>query len=67
MIWRANDTQPSDDAPAPGTPAMGAVGELAPAQAPKPPEQDIDKLTEKVWQRIRRTLQLERERHRGLP
>jgi len=30
-------------------------------------EQDLDKLTEKVWQRIRRMLQLERERRRGLP
>ena len=41
----------------------------APEAAPAPAmgDQDIEKLTEKVWQRIRRMLQLERERRRGLP
>jgi hypothetical protein len=44
-----------------------AIGEIRAADDPAKAEQDLDKLTEKVWQRIRRTLQLERERRRGLP
>jgi hypothetical protein len=44
-----------------------AVGEIRPADDPAKADEDLDRLTEKVWQRIRRTLQLERERRRGLP
>lgn len=47
-------------------PAMGMIGPAGEAGA-APSEPDLDRLTEKVWQRIRRTLQLERERRRGLP
>jgi hypothetical protein len=59
----------STDAPSTGasTGGAGAVGEIGPADDPAKADQDLDKLTEKVWQRIRRTLQLERERRRGLP
>lgn len=46
--------------------ASGTVVAAESAGAP-PAEPDLDRLTEKVWQRIRRTLQLERERRRGLP
>jgi hypothetical protein len=73
-LQRSTDSAPSPASfagPAAGLPVVqrkvDAVGELVSADAQKPPEQDLDKLTEKVWQRIRRTLQLERERHKGLP
>jgi len=63
-VQRADDLSPA--APAAEV-AEASVEAPAPAQTPGMAEQDLDKLTEKVWQRIRRMLQLERERRRGLP
>ena len=50
-------------------PAAGAVGTAAPASPPAAAasEGEIDKLADRVWQVVRRRLQIERERQRGLP
>jgi hypothetical protein len=47
----------------------GAVGAAVPASPPAAAaaEGEIDKLADRVWQVIRRRLQIERERQRGLP
>ncbi|MEX0782774.1 MAG: hypothetical protein WD557_08995 [Dehalococcoidia bacterium] len=67
IVWRASDPG-AVSMEAPPEASVAAVGELSSPVAPQQaPEQDLDKLTEKVWQRLRRTLQLERERRRGLP
>lgn len=63
-VQRAADGAAAE-APADG--GATAVGEIRATEDPAKADQDLDKLTEKVWQRIRRTLQLERERRRGLP
>jgi hypothetical protein len=42
-------------------PGNGNANNNAPA-----PEPNIDEITEKVWQRIRRKLRIERERSRGI-
>jgi hypothetical protein len=47
------------------TAGAGVSGDGA-GSAPTPPEQDIDKLADKVWQVVRRKLALERERRHGL-
>jgi hypothetical protein len=49
-------------------PAAGAVGTaVAGPPAAATSEGEIDKLADRVWQVIRRRLQIERERQRGLP
>lgn len=48
-------------------PATGAVGTTVPANPPAAAEGDVDKLADRVWQVIRRRLEVERERQRGLP
>ncbi len=68
IVWRASDPGAvSMDAPPEASEAAATAGDAGPAEPQRSPEQDLDKLTEKVWQRLRRTLQLERERRRGLP
>ncbi|MCL4231792.1 MAG: hypothetical protein KJ053_09430 [Dehalococcoidia bacterium] len=66
----ANAVQPYREAP----PSQGeASGTIAPAGAAPPAgeqgaqSENIDRVAERVWQMVRRRLQIERERQRGLP
>lgn len=63
--------EPEEAVPSPAAPqpAVGTISTAAPAgpQAAPAPEGEIDRLADRVWQIIRRRLQVERERQRGLP
>ena len=63
--------EPEEALPSPvaAQPAVGTISTTVPAspQAAPAPEGEIDTLADRVWQIIRRRLQVERERQRGLP
>ena len=63
--------EPEEALPSPvaAQPAVGTISTAVPAgpQAAPAPEGEIDTLADRVWQIIRRRLQVERERQRGLP